>query len=100
MVVSGWASIPHAIRSSKSSTHLSLMRTYSAVSRKRQATNREQGAASPYQNNQSEHLVANSAFGPDRAAGTNIPSAPNYSEGSGYGYSVYDDQSEGTEHSV
>lgn len=73
--------------------------TYSSVSSQRQATNRELGDASPYRNNQSEHLVANSALQGKRGVNSsNVPGASGYTEGTGFAYSVYDDQSAGTEH--
>jgi hypothetical protein len=73
--------------------------TYSGVSRARQKTNAELGDASPYQNNQSEHMLANSAFQGERGVNaSNIAGASKYTEGSAFSYSVYDDQSAGTEH--
>jgi len=73
--------------------------TYSSVSRKRQATNREQGDASQYQDNESEHLIANSAFQGTRGDNsTNIPGASKYTEGTAFAYSVFDGQAPGTEH--
>jgi hypothetical protein len=73
--------------------------TYSGVSRKRQETNREQGDASQYQDNESEHLLANSAFQGERGVNsTNIPGASKYTEGTAFAYSVFDGQGRGTEH--
>ena len=73
--------------------------TYSSVSRDRQRTNNELGDDSPYRNNQSEHMVANSSIQGERGNNaTNIPGASGYTEGGGFAYSVYDDQSAGTEH--
>ncbi len=74
--------------------------TYSAVSRQRQRANaraRRQRRRSGYENNQSEHYVPNSALQKSRG-GANVPGAQKYTEGSGFAYSVYDDQSRGTEH--
>lgn len=73
--------------------------TYSGVSQARRDANNELGSDSPYRNCQSEHMIANSAFQGERGnVATNIPGASGYSEGSAFAYSVYDDQSAGTEH--
>jgi hypothetical protein len=73
--------------------------TYSSVSSQRQADVAENGSDSPYKNQQSEHFVPNSNLknGPGRG-GENIPGGGDYSEGTGFTYNVYDDQSQGTEH--
>lgn len=73
--------------------------TYSSVSSSRQEHVREHGDASPFKNQQSEHFIPNSNFmeGPGRT-GPTVPGAGNYSEGTGFTYNVYDDQSQGTEH--
>ena len=72
--------------------------TYSKVSSDRQATNRED-PASKYKNHQSEHMVSNSSIQGERGVNSsNVPGAEGYSEGTGFAYSAYDDQSAGTEH--
>lgn len=73
--------------------------TYDEVSKARRETNRELGDESAYRNNQSEHFLPNSAFQGQRGVNaSNIPGAASYTEGSAFAYSVYDDQSAGTEH--
>jgi hypothetical protein len=73
--------------------------TYNEVSAARRKANGELGDESPYRNQQSEHILANSAFQSDRGnSASNIAGASNYSEGGAASYNVYDDQSEGTEH--
>jgi hypothetical protein len=76
--------------------------TYDQVSKKRQDANTaaaEQGTTSGFEKQQSEHMSANSNFQSDRGNNaSNIQGASGYSEGHGYSYNVYDDQSQGTEH--
>lgn len=74
--------------------------TYSSVSRQRQAANKNAKAnntTSGYENCQSEHYVPNSVMQYSRG-GQNISGGGSYTEGSAFSYSVYDDQSAGTEH--
>lgn len=72
--------------------------TYSKVSSDRRATNKE-NPSSKYKNHQSEHMVSNSSLQGDRGVNaSNVPGAEGYSEGTGFAYSAYDDQSPGTEH--
>jgi hypothetical protein len=73
--------------------------TYSSVSSQRQEANADQGAESPFQKQQSEHMVPNSCLQESRGVNSsNIPGASNYTEGTGFTYNVYDGQSQGTEH--
>jgi hypothetical protein len=73
--------------------------TYNEVSRKRRATNKAQGRRSRYRNNQSEHYVNNASLQGKRGVNSsNIEGASGYTEGGGFAYSVYDDQSKNTEH--
>jgi hypothetical protein len=76
--------------------------TYDQVSKQRQEANaaaEKQGTTSGFEKQQSEHMSANSNFQSDRGNNaSNIKGASGYSEGRGFSYNVYDDQSQGTEH--
>jgi hypothetical protein len=76
--------------------------SYSAVSRARQEANaeaRNAGTKSGFENQQSEHMCPNCNLQSSRGdSSTNIGGASGYTEGGGFTYNVYDDQSQGTEH--
>lgn len=73
--------------------------TYAEVSKARQEDNKKNGAKSKSQNQQSEHMIANSSMQGKRGDNSsNVPGAEGYTEGGAFAYNVYDDQSAGTEH--
>ena len=100
IILSGGAGMALADLCAKIFQPLIVTGTYSSVSKKRRTANAEaksRNTTSGYENNQSEHYVPNSALQQSRG-GANVPGGGNYTEGSAFSYSVYDDQSRGTEH--
>lgn len=75
--------------------------TYDSVSKERRADVDAKGKKSRLRNSQSEHQIANSGFQGTRGdISTNVHPNASYSEGAAPAYSLYDDQTVGTEHKV